>query len=89
MGCKVPVVVDGTATASVGRTSCYLTSLSSLQNAGLDGNHIIVVAMLITAGDATHIEGVQYLSSNSSYYALFSGQISSGTSVRWMAISYF
>lgn len=88
-GCRVPVVVDGTATASVGRTSCYLTSLSSLQNAGLDGNHIIVVAMLITAGNATHIEGVQYLSSNSSYYALFSGSISSGTSVRWMAISYF
>ncbi|MGO5314028.1 hypothetical protein ACTQ1O_06390 [Bilifractor sp. LCP21S3_A7] len=89
MGCKVPVVVDGTATASVGRTSCYLTSLSSLQTAGLDGNHIIVVAMLITAGNATHIEGVQYLSSNSSYYALFSGGITSGTYVRWMAISYF
>ena len=88
-GCRVPVVVDGTATASVGRTSCYLTSLSSLQTAGLDGNHIIVVAMLITAGNVTHIEGVQYLSSNSSYYALFSGGITSGTSVRWMAISYF
>lgn len=87
-GCRVPVVTDGTVTAS-GGTSCYLTSLSALAKAGLDTNRVIVVAMLIHPSGATHIQGVQYMSSNSSYYALFSAGITSGTSVRWMAISYF
>lgn len=87
-GCKVPVVVDGTVTAS-GGTSCYLTSLSALANAGIDTNHVIVVAMLIHPSGATHMQSVQYMSSNSTYYALFSGGITSGTAVRWMAISYF
>lgn len=87
-GCRVPVVTDGTVTAS-GGTSCYLTSLSALANAGLDTNRIIVVAMLMNPGSATHIQGVQYMSSNQTYWALFSGEITSGTYVRWMAISYF
>ena len=87
-GCRVPVVTDGTVTAS-GGTSCYLTSLSALANAGLDTNRIIVVAMLMNPGGATHIQGVQYMSSNQTYWALFSGGITSGTYVRWMAISSF
>lgn len=86
---QYPVAYFGTTTTTVGSSSMYLTSLASLTGLGMqDNGRIIVLPMMIAPAAGYHLEGVQYLTTDKSYYALFNTHPNTSVTIRWIALSF-
>ena len=86
---QYPVAYFGTTTTTVGSSSMYLTSLASLTGLGMpDNGRLIVLPMMIAPAAGYHLEGVQYLTTDKSYYALFNTHPNTSVTIRWIALSF-